>query len=128
MNPPANTEVYEGEIATFWFEDGILYAKSKNVPRTLEVQKRTYDLIRKISNGKKVCMLADASNSQPQDKQTREYIAQEMPKIFKAMAVLSESATGKVITSIFRGLKKDPVAVEMFPDEHSAKEWLKQYL
>jgi hypothetical protein len=44
------------------------------------------------------------------------------------MAVVSESATGKLITNIFRGLKKDPVAVEMFADEHSAKEWLKQYL
>jgi beta-glucosidase/6-phospho-beta-glucosidase/beta-galactosidase len=128
MNPSPHSKIYEGELATFWFNDGILYALSKKGNRTLEAQKKNYELIREISKGEKVCMLADASNSSPHDKETREYIEKEMPKLFKAMAVVSSSAVGETITKIFRNLKQDPIPIAIFPDETQAKEWLQQFL
>jgi hypothetical protein len=126
---PGNTQIYEGQLATFWLDgDGILYAKSKKSPRTLENQKETYELIRKISGYKKVCMLSEATNSSAMDKETRDYISIEMPNTFKAMAVTSNSSLGTFISNIFLGLKHQPIPIKMFSIETEAKKWLMQYL
>ena len=60
MIPPEHVTIYEGELASFWFdENGILCANSKSVPRTLEKQKANYDLVRQITGNRLVCLLAD---------------------------------------------------------------------
>lgn len=129
MTIPNNAEIFEGELATFWFdENGILCARAKNTQRSLETQKRNYDFIRQITGNKKVCLLSDTTSSQPQDKQTRDYMAAELPNVFKAMAIVSGSETGKLITNIFLTLQQQPIPIQMFPTEKEAKEWLKQYL
>ena len=73
-------------------------------------------------------MLSDATSSSPQDREVRDYIAAEMPNIFKAMAVVSTSVVGKFIVNLFLVIKKQPVPIKMFSNESDAKEWLKNYL
>ena len=129
MNLPDNTELFEGELATFWFdENGILCALAKNTPRSIEKQKKNYAFIRQITGNKKVCLLSDTTSSSPQDKETRDYAASELPNVFKAMAVISKSAAGLFIANIFVALKHQPIPIKMFADENQAKEWLKEYL
>lgn len=130
MKPPAGATIYEQELATFWFgEDGILYAKAKNAQRTLEIQKRTYEFIRQISGGKKVCLLSDlSSGGSAHDDETREYMAREMPHLFKAMALISTSAFARMATNTFMTLKGLPVPLRSFDNEEEAREWLKEYL
>jgi hypothetical protein len=124
-----STKIFEGELATLWFdENGILCALAKSVPRTLEKQKENYTFIRQITGNKKVCLLSDTTSSRPQDKETRDYMARELPNVFKAMAVISESVTGIFITNVFLTLKRQPIPIKIFSDEKKAKEWLKQYL
>ena len=36
MKPPENIQTIKGEIADYWYNDGILYAYSKTVLRTVE--------------------------------------------------------------------------------------------
>lgn len=127
--PSKETPLYESELATFWLdESGILCAIAKDTDRTLQKQMDTYALIRKISNNQKVCMLSEASSSRIADKETMDYMTHEMPKIFKAMAVLSETSTGKALTTIALNLHQDPVPVMLFDNEEEAKEWLKGWL
>jgi hypothetical protein len=129
MNPSANDKIYESELAIFWFnEEGMLCANGKNVLRTLENQKRTYECIKQISGNKKVCLLSDATSSSAQTKEVREYIAGEMPNLFKAMAVISRSSMGRFITNVFLSVNRYPVPIKMFDNEASAREWLRQYL
>ena len=127
---PGNTDkLYESDLAVFWFEEsGILCARTKDVIRTLDKQKRTYELIKQISDNKKVCLLSDTSSSQKVDEEIREYMASEMPKIFTAMAVLSETTIGKVPAIIFLNMNGQPIPIKMFTEETEAREWLKQYL
>lgn len=47
MTPPADREIYEGEIATYWFDDGILVSLSKNPKRTVENIKNNVALVKK---------------------------------------------------------------------------------
>jgi len=129
MKIPPNVDVFEGELAVFWFdEEGFLCAVAKNTPRTLEMQKENFDFIRKITSNNKVCLLAENSNGSPQDKETRAFSTKEMPNIFKAMAVLSASVFGQTMSKSFVAAEKPPIPIQHFADEKEARGWLRQYL
>ena len=129
MTPPRNAKVYEGDLADFWFEeDGILCAVSKMVPRTLENQKANYDLISAITSNKRVCLLADNTLTYEQDDETRKYMASEIPKIFKAMAVISRTVFGQAVSDTFLYYQGKPVPIKTFKDESEARQWLRQFI
>jgi len=127
---PQNTEVFEFQTSTMWFdENGILCSIAKKVPQqTVEEAKKTMEELRKITGGKKVCLLSDSTDSTPLNKEMRDYAAKVIPEIAKAIAVISRSAVGKMVANLFFSIKKQPYPVKMFSDEREAKEWLKQYL
>ena len=129
MQPPDNVKIYEGELANFWFDEfGILCAVSKKVTRTLEKQKASYALVREITGNKRVCLLADNTVTYIQDEKTREYSATEMPELFKAMAVISNTVMGKAAAHLFQYFHGQPIPIKSFDNEKDAREWLKQYL
>src|SRR6185295_7637637 len=129
MQAPDNVKIYEGELASFWFDEfGILCAVSKKVTRTIEKQKANYALIREITGNKRVCLLADNTVTYIQDEKTREYSATEMPELFKAMAVISNTIMGKAAAHLFQYFHGQPVPIKSFDQEKEAREWLKQYL
>ena len=129
MTPPSNVKIYESDLADFWFEEeGILCAVSKMAPRTLEKQKANYDLIREITGNKRVCLLADNTLTYEQDDPTRKYMADEIPKVFKAMAVVSRTVFGQAVSDTFLYYHGKPVPIKTFKDENDAREWLRQYI
>ena len=129
MTPPKHAKVYEGELADFWLEeDGILCAVSKMVPRTLENQKENYELIRVITSNKRVCLLADNTLTYEHDDSTRKYMASEIPKIFKAMAVISRTVFGQGVSDTFLYYEGKPIPIKTFKDENEARIWLRQFL
>ena len=127
---PDNTEVFEFPASTMWFdENGILCSIAKKVPQqTIEEAKKTMVEFKKIIGGKKVCLLSDSTHSPPANKEMRDYAAEVIPEIVKAVAIISRSAVGKMAANLFFSIKKQPYPVKMFTDETEAKEWLKQYL
>ncbi len=128
MIPTVGVVIYEGELASFWFdEDGILCANAKPVPRTLKNQKTTYALVRQIIGDGTVCLLADNTATFMQDRTTRAYSAQEIPKLFKAMAVISNTTIGKASAHLFTRSHGQPVPIRVFDNQKDAKEWLVQY-
>jgi hypothetical protein len=127
--PPSGAALYEGETATFWFDDhGILYCRAKEVERTLERQKASFELIRSIAGSRKVYMLADTTTGGLQDKAAREYAAREMPGIFRAMAIISASAFGRMIANTMSSLQDQPVPIKQFSAEAQAKDWLMDFI
>jgi microsomal dipeptidase-like Zn-dependent dipeptidase len=130
MVPPKNAKVIEWDTSTIWFdENGILYSVSKKVPpQTMEEAIKSVEDFKKITGGKKVCMLADVTNSAETTKEMRDWAAIELPKLIKAIAMVSQSPLGKMLANLFFRVKKQPYPVKMFTDEEEAKEWLLQYL
>lgn len=129
MKAPGNTKIYEGELATFWFdENGILCAVAKKTNRTLQKQKENYKFIKQITENKKVCLLSETTTANPPDKATREYMEKELPNYFKAMAVLSKSVLGEIIPKLFMTVNKQTIPIKYFTSVEEAKQWLKQYL
>ena len=130
MQQPVDAKVFDTKTGISWFDkDGILYSISKKVPPlNIEETIQITEDFKKMLNGKKVCMLVDVTNSSESNKETRDYAAQEFPKIVKAIAMVSKSAVGKVLANIFFRIKEQPYPVKMFNTVEEAKQWLIQYL
>jgi hypothetical protein len=128
MKPPTNTELFEGPLGTYWFdEDGILYSASKSPRRTIENVTANIELVKRISKNKPVCLIVYLSKSSKPDKQTRDYVAKELPNVYKAMAMVSKSGLGRFIMNFIFGLNKPSIPMKTFSDDKKAKEWLMQY-
>ena len=125
---PKDREIFEGEIATYWMDEGILVSLSKNPKRTVENIKGNVALVKQITNNKRVPLLIYLSNSPVPDKETRNFSTEQLPNVYIAMAMISEPGLAKFIMNILFKLQSPPIPVRNFSDEKEAKEWLKQYL
>jgi hypothetical protein len=130
MTAPENVKIYDLPNSTIWFdEDGILYSVAKKLPpQSLEDAKKSMVDFLKITGGKKVCLLSDSTDSPPVNKELRDYAAEVIPEIAKAIAIMSRSSVGKMAANLFFSLKKQPYPVKFFDDQEEARQWLKQYL
>ena len=128
MQPPTDRKVVEGEIATYWFDDGILVSLSKSPQRTVENIKGNVALVKEITNNKRVPLLIYLSNSPVPDKETRKFATTQLPVIYTAMAMVSKPGLSKFIMNILFALKPPPIPMKSFTDDKAAKEWLQQYV
>jgi len=127
MTIPTDRPVIEGEIASYWFEDGILVSLSKSPRRTVENITSNVALVKKITGNKRVPLLIYLSNSPVPDKATRKFATEQLPVIYSAMAMVSKPGLAKFIMNILFMLKPPPIPMKSFIDDSAAKEWLKQF-
>ncbi|HSC53809.1 MAG TPA: hypothetical protein VLC98_09320 [Phnomibacter sp.] len=128
ITKPTDREIFEGEIATYWFDDGILVSLSKSPRRTVESIKANVELVKKITHNKPVPLLIYLSNSPVPDKATRKYSTEQLPVIYSAMAMVSKPGLSAFIMNILFSFKKPPIPIKSFTNDEEAKNWLKAYL
>jgi hypothetical protein len=128
MTKPTDRETYEGDIATYWFDDGILISLSKSPKRTVENIKANVQLVKQITNNRPVPLLIYLSNSPVPDKEARRYSTEQLPVIYSAMAMVSKPGLSKFIMNILFALKRPPIPIKSFKDDKEAKIWLMQFL
>jgi hypothetical protein len=128
MTAPTDSQIWKGEIADYWLNDGILISLSKNPKRTVENISANVTLVKNITNNKKVPLLIYLSNSPVPDKATRKFATEQLPVIYSAMAMVSKPGLSKLIMNILFALKPPPIPMKSFTDDKEAKEWLKKYL
>lgn len=128
MQIPADKHTWEGEIATYWFEGGILVSLSKPPLRTVERIRGNVALVKEITGNKPVPLLIYLSKSPVPDKETREFSKTQLPVIYKAMAMVSKPGLSAFIMSILFAFQKPPVPIKSFTSDTAAREWLKQFV
>ncbi len=129
IKPPDNIQLIAGEIADYWYApNGILYAYSKSPIRTVKNITENIALVKSITNNKMVPLLIYLSNSPVPDKMTRQFSAQQLPKVYSAMAMVSKPGLSKFIMNILFRLKQPPIPMKSFTDDIQASEWLKKYV
>lgn len=125
MQPPDNATVTETPLTRFWKDDrGFICSVPKKATRTLENTKADYEYIKRILGNKKIFLVSDISESQPTDKEVRDFIAAEIPNRFYAIAFISNSALSRLIANIFFRLKPQKIPMKLFSDENKAVEWI----
>lgn len=125
---PGDRQVFEGEIASYWFDDGILVSLSKSTKRTVESIQNNVALVKEITGNKKFPLLIYLAPSPIPDKETRQYSTEQLPAIYSAMAMVSRPGLSKFIMNILFSLRPPPIPMKSFTDDVAAKEWLKKYL
>ncbi|HWZ22185.1 MAG TPA: STAS/SEC14 domain-containing protein [Cytophagaceae bacterium] len=129
MKPISDKQLIKGEIADYYFDtDGILYSYSKNPRRTVKLITENIALVKQITNNKIVPLLIYLCDSPIPDKETRKFSAEQLPNIYKAMAMVSKPGLTKFIMNILFKLKIPPIPMKSFTNDEEAKEWLRQYL
>ncbi|HEX5169072.1 MAG TPA: STAS/SEC14 domain-containing protein [Cyclobacteriaceae bacterium] len=129
MKPPDNIPLIKGEIADYYLDnDGILYSYSKNPKRTVENIKANVELVKQITNNKRVPLLIYLSDSPVPDRQTRQFSTEQLPLVYSAMAMVSKPGLAKLIMNILFKFKTPPIPIKTFTNDKRAKEWLRQYV
>lgn len=125
---PTDRKIIDTPIANFWFDDeGILNSIGKGGPRTMRELKETIRIIEKIVGKKKVCYIVDTSYTGYYTIEMRDVLTKAVRSLFKAVALVPCTSTGKVMSTIlFKRDKNQPV--KRFETLSGAKEWLKNYL
>ncbi len=125
---PTDRQIFEGEIATYWMDNGILVSLSKSTLRTVTNIRENGELVMRITDNKKVPLLIYLKNSSVPDKETQKFSREQLPKIYTAMAMISEPGLARFIMNLLFKLQPPPIPMKNFTDAKEAKEWLKQYL
>ena len=128
MTAPIGKQIFEGEIASYWLEDGILVSLSKNPKRTVENISGNVALVKQITGNKRMPLLIYLCNSPVPDKAARKFATEQLPVIYSAMAMVSQPGLSKLIMNILFSLKPPPIPMKSFTDDKLAKEWLKQFV
>jgi hypothetical protein len=126
-----DVKVYETPLLNCWFDsDGILYSVSKVADRNIENYRLLFEVYRELSEDgrKKICTIGNISKTQPMPKGVREYIAAELPKYIRSMALISDTIMGKAIGNIFITLSPSAYPVRIFSNMEEAVVWSKKHL
>jgi len=125
---PTDRPTWEGEIATYWFDNGILVSLSKSIKRTVENIAGNVALVKQISNNQRVPLLIYLTDSPVPDKPTRKFSTEQLPIIYSAMAMVSAPGLARFIMNILFTLKPPPIPMKSFTNDKQAQEWLRQFL
>lgn len=129
IKPPDNLQLIKGEIADYWYApDGILFPYSKNPKRTIKNITENIALVKSITNNKVIPLLIYLSDSPVPDKATRTFAAEQLPNVYKAMAMVSKPGLSKFIMNILFRLKPPAIPMKSFTDDQKAREWLLQFV
>lgn len=125
---PDDKDLIKGEIADYRYEEGILYSYSKSTLRTVKNISENIALVKQITGGKIVPLLIYLSDSPVPDKATRKFSTEQLPHVYKAMAMVSKPGLSKLIMNILFRFTSPPIPMRSFTDDKAAKEWLQQFL
>jgi hypothetical protein len=128
MTIPTDRPTFEGEIATYWIQDGILVSLSKPITRTVENIKGNIALVKQITGSKRMPLLIYLTNSPVPDKATRKFSAENVGTIYSAMAMVSKPGLAKLIMNLVFALKPPSIPMKSFSNDQEAKQWLKPFI
>jgi hypothetical protein len=85
-------------------------------------------LVKKIGGGNKMCLLIAICNSPIPDKATRKYVTENLPTVYNAMAMVSESGLGNLIMNILFKFNPPSIPMKNFTNEKDARLWLEGFM
>jgi len=123
-----NSKLIIGEIADYILDKGILFSYSKSQKRTVENISANIELVKQITNNKQIPLLIYLCKSPIPDKATRKFSTEQLPKIYKAMAMVSKPGLSKFIMNLLFKFQQPPIPMKSFSDDKEALIWLQQFI
>jgi hypothetical protein len=107
--------------------DGIIETvTTDNCQYDVKKTQKSFDIIRKLANEKKVCLLHILGQYTDSTKEAREYLASAPHQDFvKAEAFVLKSLAQRLVANVFVKINKPKVPVRFFNSSKDAEKWLK---
>jgi hypothetical protein len=123
-------EVLRTKTAELWIEDDILQCKIlPNAEITIDDGKKIMEISMRLSNGKKIPVLADMGSIKSMSRESRVYLSgEEAKKTATALALVTKTPIGKIIGNFLLGLNRPSYPIKMFTSPLEAKQWLKDFI
>jgi hypothetical protein len=133
MEIPIDRKVYELSGSYIWISDeGIVYSRPREdapAEQTNEEIHREMEDLKKIIGDKKICLVGESNPRQkPPKKEQRDYIADQISSVVKAMAIVTSSPLSRMMANLFFSFKPPQYPMKMFQNEKDATQWIRQYL
>jgi hypothetical protein len=126
LQVPPGKSIIDTPLANLWFDDGILYSVSKPGARTMADLRKTLEAIKNTTGNKKICLIADTSNTQYYTIEMRNELSREFLKLLNALALIPCNPMGKIMASILFH-RQNYFPTKIFDNTKDAKEWIAQY-
>lgn len=126
LYPLNNEEVIERVNDFIWFEEpGLLCSVPKEEQRQLSMAENQAELDNWIKEhgDAKLYMISVINPHTKSDKEGRDWAAEIMPKFVNAVAIINNSALGRMAINLFIGLRPPTYALKVFKDSKAAREW-----
>ena len=133
MEIPTDRKVHKLRGSYIWISDeGIVYSKPlENAPEEQTNEKISQEMeeLKRIIGDKKVCLVGESNPRQkPPKKEQRDYIADQISSVVKAMAIITSSPLSRMMANLFFSFKPPQYPMKMFQNEKDATQWIRQYL
>lgn len=119
------------DLCEIWIDnEGILNLRFlKEGEVDLKEVQACYDIYDELGVGpdNKILQVIDASNFAYLTTEARDFTAKMVKDYFIASAAISKSAAVRLIVNFFNSFYKIPVPFKLFPDQESAREWLRSF-
>jgi hypothetical protein len=124
---PTDREVWESDIAQYWFEGGVLIASNKDVYRTLENITSAISMINEITRGKKVPLLILSPFEPEGDVDALDYLYAHLDKYISAIGLIEASFFKRIQSNYDTKSEDDALKTRVFKNQTTALKWLRKF-
>lgn len=120
----------KNEYHEIWLEDDIIHGVYNPNLKVIDINiaKQLVSDRLKVSEGIRYPVLADIGNVKTITREAEKYMAAgDAMKYISAVAILTHSRVGKLISSIYISLSRPKIPTKVFADKQKAIEWLEQH-
>lgn len=115
----------ESALARYWrVSEDLLYADSKPAVRTVQTISDNIRLVHELSENQPVKLIITIAKSPVPDKETRDFVAKQLPQVYSAMAMIAPNKLTGFIINLIYGLKKTPIPMKTFSNFEDAEKWI----
>jgi hypothetical protein len=128
LQPKPDEKVEEREGDFMWFtNDGIVCTVPKEFQPILSIEESREQLVEfQNKYGKqKFKMLGVINPNTKSSKENRDYAAEILPDLVTAIALINNSALGRMAVNLFIGLKPPTYPLKIFKNSKDAFDWLR---
>lgn len=125
---PNGVRTWEGDLATYWMEDGVLVALLNDAERTVPKVTRSVELVKEIAGGKRVPALMLGGERLEATPEAEKLSSEQSPLVYSAMAWIQGGRLSRWFDN--RNFKRAPDCVprRVFGTKEEALVWLRQYI
>jgi hypothetical protein len=124
---PIDREIWESDIAHYWFEGSVLIASNKDVYRTVENITAAISMISEITRGKKVPLLILSPFEAEGDVDALDYLYEHLDKYISAIGLIEESFFKRIQSNYDIKSEGDNLKTRVFKNKMAALKWLRRF-